>query len=179
MKKSLSLILASVILACAALTSCSEKAADETTADTTPTTANAETAADTETDELASLAVNIVLRKLVACIAEFGDRHFFAVELVLLDYSTFDRHTVVVPAGNIRCVIALHRFEFHDEVLEYLVHCGAHVDISVGEGRTVMKNKLLMSLIFLQHEGVEIYFVPIFEHFRLALGKIGAHGEGC
>ena len=63
--------------------------------------------------------------------------------------------------------------------LEYLVHCGAHVDISVGEGRTVMKNKLLMSLIFLQHEGVEIYFVPIFEHFRLALGKIGAHGEGC
>ena len=50
MKKSLSLILASVILACAALTSCSEKAADETTADTTPTTANAETAADTETE---------------------------------------------------------------------------------------------------------------------------------
>ena len=50
MKKSLSLILASIILACAALTSCSEKAADETTADTTPTTANAETAADTETE---------------------------------------------------------------------------------------------------------------------------------
>ena len=50
MKKSLSLILASVILACAALTSCSEKAADETTADTTPTAANAETAADTETE---------------------------------------------------------------------------------------------------------------------------------
>ena len=50
MKKSLSLILASVILACAALTSCSEKAADDTPADTTPTTANAETAADTETE---------------------------------------------------------------------------------------------------------------------------------
>ena len=50
MKKSLSLLLASVILACAALTSCSEKAADETTADTTPTAANAETAADTETE---------------------------------------------------------------------------------------------------------------------------------
>ena len=50
MKKSLSLLLASVILVCAALTSCSEKAADETTADTTPTAANAETAADTETE---------------------------------------------------------------------------------------------------------------------------------
>ena len=42
-----------------------------------------------------------------------------------------------------------------------------------------MENKLLMPLIFLQHEGVKIYFVPIFEHFGLALGKIGAHGEGC
>ena len=136
-------------------------------------------AADAETDELASLAVDIVLRKLVACIAEFGDRHLFAVDLVLLDYSTFDRHTVVVPAGNIRCVVALHRFGFYDKVLEYLVHRGAHVDIAVREGRSVMENKLLMPLIFLQHEGVKIYFVPIFEHFGLALGKIGAHGEGC
>ena len=50
MKKSLALILAFVILACTVLTSCSEKAADETTADTTQNAANAETTSDTETE---------------------------------------------------------------------------------------------------------------------------------
>ena len=50
MKKSLALILASVILACTALTSCSEKTHDETEAETTPAAANAESSTDAETE---------------------------------------------------------------------------------------------------------------------------------
>ena len=50
MKNLLSLLLASVILACAALTSCSEKTGDETTAQKTGTGENVETVMDTETE---------------------------------------------------------------------------------------------------------------------------------
>ena len=64
--------------------------------------------ADAETDKFLSLAVNIVLRKLMAGIAELGDRHFLAVELVLLDYRALNGHTVVVPAGNIGGIVSLH-----------------------------------------------------------------------
>lgn len=50
MKKSLSLLLASVILACAALTSCSEKTGDETTAKKTGAGETVLTGMETETE---------------------------------------------------------------------------------------------------------------------------------
>ena len=50
MKKSLSLLLASVILVCAALTSCSEKTGDETTAQKTGAGETVETGMETETE---------------------------------------------------------------------------------------------------------------------------------
>ena len=49
------------------------------------------------------------------------------------------------------------------------------MDVPVGEGRSVMEYELLMTLVCLEHEGIKVYAVPIFQHLRLALGKIGTH----
>ena len=133
--------------------------------------------ADAESDKFVSLAINIILCELVAGIAELGYRHFLAVDLILLDYGTFDRHSVVVPTGNVRCLIPLHRFGFDYHVLEYLVHRGTHVDIAVREGRTVVKNEFFVSLVVFEHEGIKVYLIPVFEHFRLALMEVSAHCE--
>ena len=132
---------------------------------------------DAQTDELLLLDVDVLLGKLVAGVAELGDGHLFAVELVLLDDRGLDGHAVVVPAGDIGRVPAAHVAVADDEVLEALVHGGAHVDVAVGEGRAVVQDELRLALVFLEDGVVEVVVVPALEHVRLALRQGGAHRE--
>ena len=132
---------------------------------------------DAQTDELLLLDVDVLLGKLVAGVAELGDGHLFAVELVLLDDRGLDGHAVVVPTGDVRRVPAAHIAVADNEVLEALVHGGAHVDVAVGEGRAVVQDELRSALVFLEDRVIKVLFIPSLEHVRLALCERGAHGE--
>ena len=111
--------------------------------------------------------------------AEFGYAHLFAVKLVLLDNGAFDRHAVVIPTRNIRGVITGHGFGFIDKVFQNLIHGRTHMDIAVGKRRSVMQDKAVVTLIFLQHFAVNIFFFPFFLGYRFTRRKIGAHGKLC
>ena len=113
----------------------------------------------------------------MARIAKFRHGHLLAVELALLDDSAFDGHSVVIPTGTIACTEAVHGFVLVYEVLEYLVHCGTHVNISVREGRSVVKNEARLVRVSLQHLLINALILPCLLHLGLALRQICAHGE--
>ena len=99
------------------------------------------------------------------------------VELVLLDDGALDGHAVVVPAGDIGRVVAAHRVGTGDEVLQGLVERVTHVQSAVGERRAVVQGEAGLALVLFEHEVVEVHFLPVLEHLRLALGKTRAHRE--
>ena len=133
--------------------------------------------ADAQALELLALAVNEILRKLVAGFAELRNRHFLAVQLVLLDNCRLNGHTVVVPARDIRHAVTGHQLGFVDEILQNLVHRRAHVDVAVRERRSVMQHEKRLALAVFLHEVVEVNRLPVFQHFRLPLRQTRAHGE--
>ena len=63
--------------------------------------------------------------------AEVRSGHFLVIELLLLDDCAFNRHAVVVPAGNIGDIAAAHHIAAVDKVLQGLVQGVTHMDISV------------------------------------------------
>ena len=84
-----------------------------------------------KTLELLHLRVDKALSELFASRTELGNAHLLAVDLVLLENSRLDRHTVVIPAGNVRDLMSGHRLILVDEVLYGLVECVTHVNITV------------------------------------------------
>ena len=98
------------------------------------------------------------------------------IQLVLLDDSGLDGHTVVIPGrkGN---AIAGHHVGLVDKILQDLVQGVAHVDISVGKGRAVVQDIQGLILGILLHFVVKIDGVPVFQHFRLTLGESRTHGK--
>ena len=127
--------------------------------------------------EALHLDADVLVGILVAGGAKVGDAHGLAVELLLLDDSALDGHTVVVPAGDIGRVVAAHRVGAGDEVLEGLVERVAHVQSAVGERRAVVQSEAGLALVLLEHHVVEVHFLPMFEHLRLALRQARAHRE--
>ena len=127
--------------------------------------------------EALHLDADVLVGILVAGGAEVGNAHGLAVELLLLDDGALDGHTVVVPAGDIGRVVAAHRVGAGDEVLEGLVERVAHVQSAVGERRAVVQSEAGLALVLLEHHVVEVHFLPMLEHLRLALGKPRAHRE--
>ena len=99
------------------------------------------------------------------------------VELLLLDDGAFDGHAVVVPAGDVRDIAAAHHVAAVDEVLEGLVQRVAHVDVAVGERRSVVQGEQGLALVLLQLQVIEIHLIPAPEHLGLPLRKTGAHGK--
>ncbi|MPN40284.1 hypothetical protein SDC9_187820 [bioreactor metagenome] len=88
-------------------------------------------AENAEAYKLVSLAVDEILGESAAGAAKIGNAHLLAVYLVLFDDGALDGHAVVVPAGGVRRQVAAHGEAAVDEILEYLVHGGAHVNIAV------------------------------------------------
>ncbi len=52
-----------------------------------------------------------------------------------------DRQPVTIPARDVGCPETGHRPALHDQVLQYLVERGAHVDIAVGKRGAVVQNE--------------------------------------
>ena len=126
-----------------------------------------------------ALDIDIVVGKLMAGGAEVRHAHSLVVELVLLDNGRFDRHAVVIPAGNIGGIVTPHGIHTGDKVLQGLIQGVAHVQRAVGERRAVMQVEQRLTLVLLQQFVVKIQLLPVLEHIRLALGKAGAHGKAA
>ncbi len=102
-----------------------------------------------------------------------------AVEPQLLNSCVLDRHTVGIPAGNIRGVKATCVFVFDDDILQNFVECMTHVDFAVCIRRTVMQNKFgvpFMQGLLLK---VDIVVLPVLQNFGLTLRQACAHRELC
>ena len=127
--------------------------------------------------ESSHLNVDILLGVVVAGGAELGHAHLLAVELLLLDDGGFNGHAVVVPAGDIGSVVAPHGVGAGDKVLDGFVQGVAHVQAAVGEGRAVMEGKPGLALVLFQQFVVDVDLLPALQHFRLAGGQTGPHGE--
>ena len=132
---------------------------------------------DAEALEAFHLDINIVLRKIVARGAELRDGHGLMVQLVLLDDGRFNRHAVVVPAGDIGGIVPAHGRRAVEEVLDALVERVAHVQRAVGERRAVMQREQGLAAVLLEKLVVKVEFFPVLEHIGLAHRKAASHRE--
>ena len=127
--------------------------------------------------EAVHLDINIVLRKIVARGAELRDGHGLMVQLVLLDDGRFDRHTVVVPAGDVGSIVPAHGRRAVDEVLDALVERVAHVKRAVGERRAVVQREQGLAAVLLEKLVVKVELFPVLQHIGLAHWKASSHRE--
>ena len=123
------------------------------------------------------LDIDIVLRKIVARGAELRDGHGLMVQLVLLDDGRFNRHAVVIPAGDIGGVVPAHSRRAVEEVLDALVERVAHVKRAVGERRAVMQREQGLAAVLLEKLVVKVEFFPVLEHIGFAHRKAASHRE--
>ena len=79
--------------------------------------------------------------------------------------------TMAVPTRNIRGLEALHSLIAVDDVLGNLILCVTQVNWTVCIRRSIMKDKLVMSLILLHQEFIDVVLVPISQTLRLVLRK--------
>ena len=127
--------------------------------------------------EALALHVDVVVGVGVAGRAEVGDAHCLVVELLLLDDGRLDGHAVVIPAGNVRRIVAAHCVGARDEVFDGFVQRVTHVQSTVGERRAVVKVEQGLALVLFKHLVVDVHLLPVFEHLRLALGQARTHRE--
>ena len=127
--------------------------------------------------EALALDIDVLLGIGFAGGAEVRNAHGLVVELLLLDDGALDGHAVVIPAGDIRSVVAAHRVGADDEVLDGLVERVTHVDVAVGERRAVVQGEAGLALVLLEHFVIDILLFPLFQHLGLALGQARAHGK--
>ena len=127
--------------------------------------------------EALALHVDVVVGVGVAGRAEVGDAHCLVVELLLLDDGRLDGHAVVIPAGNVRRIVAAHCVGARDEVFDGFVQRVTHVQSTVGERRAVVKVEQGLALVLFKHLVVDVHLLPVLEHLRLALGQTRTHRE--
>ena len=140
---------------------------------TIPVTDNAQTL------ELLALRVNVIVSKLFALGAELSNGNLAAVHAVCLDCLTLDRQTVRIPARNIRRLITHHITRTQNKVLEDLIECVTHMQVSVCIRRAVMQNEKRLAFVLLHQLVIQICMLPVFQETRLALGKTRTHREIC
>ena len=130
-------------------------------------------AEDAEPLKLLALDVDEFARKRFGFFADFQRRKpagFF-------DNFVFDGQSVTIPAGDKRRAFAKHGLRFDHEILEDLVECCAHVDVAIGKGRPIMKNKQFSTLSRFLNLPVKACLLPRPEHLRFARGKVRLHRE--
>ena len=132
---------------------------------------------DAQPLEALHLDADVLLGVGLAGAAEVRHAHGLVVQLLLLDDGGLNGHTVVIPAGDIGGVVALHGVGAGDKVLDGLVQGVAHMDGTVGEGRAVMKVEAGLALVLLEHLVVDVQLFPAPEHLRLSGRQARAHGE--
>ena len=132
----------------------------------------------TQTTETCLLQLDVLNSKLIAELADLGRGGL--VELLgteLLLNLMLNGLTVAIPTGDVRDLATLHHPVTVDHVFRDLVHGVTDVDRTVGVRRTVMKHKLLVTLVLLQNLLVDLVVLPVLKPFGLGLGKTGSHGE--
>ena len=99
--------------------------------------------------------------------------------LELFYHLGFNRQAVAVPARHKGSVEAGHGLALHDEILEHLVQCGAHVHIAIGEGRTVVQHETggILRLTARYNSLIKLLILPFFQTSRLLGREITTHGE--
>src|SRR5690606_15473213 len=81
----------------------------------------------------------------------------------------FDWQTMTVPTGNIGRIKTAQGFAFDNNVLEDFIDRVADMDIAIGIGWAVVKDKLFASSAGCADLLIHIIGLPLLEHFRLAL----------
>jgi hypothetical protein len=89
-----------------------------------------------------------------------------------------DRKPVAIPARDVDRVVPQHRARLDDEVLQDLVEQVAHVDMTVGIRRAVVKDPERALGGGLADLPVDVHPVPLLDHVRLELRQVGLHREG-
>ena len=117
-------------------------------------------------------------RHLAAAGANFGARRRLLLFPKLLGDQHFNRQTVVVPAGDVGALVALHGPKSRRHVLQDFVEGVADVDVAVGEGRAVVQDKRPARRGLPQGLGVDVVGAPEVQHLWLALGQVGALRDG-
>src|SRR5262249_4391631 len=129
---------------------------------------------DAEALEVLLLALDLLRGIRARAALRLLDRDVLAVGLLDLD---LDRHAVAVPAGPIARVEARHVARLDDDVLEYLVHRRADVDVAVRVRRPVVQDELRPAAACLADLPVDLPLLPLLHPMRLAPREIAAHGK--
>ena len=134
---------------------------------------------DAEALELLPLNLNPMLGEMPAFLPQLVYRHFVffgaLFSVTLLDFP-FDRETMAIPSRHVTRVFAHHLLGSDDHVLENFVQRMSDVKMSVGVGRSVMKNEGRSALLFAQPV-VNADPLPPFEPAGLPLRKARPHRE--
>src|SRR3989442_1742407 len=134
--------------------------------------------------ELVALDVDVPERVLAALLALLKGIHCApyvyggVVEAELLVHLMLDRQAVTVPAGDVDRVEAEHRARLHDDVFEDFVEDVPQMDVAVRVRRAVVQDPEGAVRGDLAEALVHPELLPPGEHLRLALRKVGLHGEG-
>ncbi len=102
----------------------------------------------------------------------------FGAIVLFLDLP-FDRQAVTVPPRHVIGIEAEHLLAFCHHVLENLVERGADMDVAVGIGRAVMKDKARPAFGGGAKPSVKVEASPAGQQLRLFLRQAGAHREVC
>ena len=108
---------------------------------------------------------------------QFHRRQFVTVHPGGLQAGVFDGHAMGIPAGDIRGIVPLGIFIFHDDVLQDFVQGMAHVDLAVGIGRSVVEDEFLMACMEFLLFSIDIIFIPEIQEIRFPFGQPCPHGE--
>ena len=131
----------------------------------------------TQAFKILTLNIHPFQSEIVAFSAQSQHVQLVAVQAQLLDAGVLDRHTVSIPARNIRSIEAAGIFIFYNDVLQNFIQRRAHVNLAVGIRRAVVQHKFRLAgmqrLLFI----INVVFLPEFQKVRFTLRQACAHRE--
>ena len=119
-----------------------------------------------------TLGIYLLNRHLAAELTDLLGRQL--IELLCAKHLlnlVLDWLTMAVPTRNIRSLEALHSLIAVDDVLGNLILCVTQVNWTICIRRSIMKDKLIVSLVLLHQELIDVVLVPISQTLRLVLRK--------
>ena len=133
-------------------------------------------------DHPQTLEIDPLLVHLLGGIAAAGNAKFSGAHLGprfahLLLHLELDRQTMAVPAGDIGGIKTVEAGALDDNILEHLVHCMTDMNLTVGVGRAIMKDKFRPAGRGLANHLIEVHLLPLLEHQRLTVGQVSLHRE--
>ncbi len=134
-------------------------------------------AENAEADEIGALQVDVLFGVLAALGADLRGGHLrFARAQFVVDLD-LDGKPMTIPAGDVGRIVALHRFELDDEILEDFVERVAQMDVAVGVGRPVMQHVHGAAGASGANLRVKVLGVPAKQRLWLGLSQIRLHRE--